>query len=267
MSYFNFDKYKVCFNELGSGNAILLLHGYLEDKHVWGSFANELAKKYRVIMPDIPGHGCSSTMGDKHTMEQMANVFDNLRKYLNIDTWFVLGHSMGGYVALALASGFEQFVDGIVLFHSSLNTDTPEKKIARLTEIDKILSGQKQLIFENNITKMFANINTDKFKGSIKAIVERANNHHEPGVCALLRGMMERPCQRAFWANWQKPALIIFGKNDNYIDISTANNLAGINPGVMVEWLLLSGHMGFIEQPGDSVKIVCNFVDNAICHC
>ena len=124
----------VCDSEKGDRCAVLL-HGYLESMLVWDDFVPYLYKQVRVITLDLPGHGISVVKGPVHTMEYLADVVKDTLDALGIARCTLVGHSMGGYVALAFCEKYPERLDGVVLLSSTPDADTDEKKENRLREI------------------------------------------------------------------------------------------------------------------------------------
>ncbi|MBC7641144.1 MAG: alpha/beta fold hydrolase, partial [Flavobacterium sp.] len=91
---------KISFSDSGTGKAIILLHGYLENSSMWDFCITELSKKNRVVAIDLLGHGKSDCLGYIHTMENQSEMIDGVINYLKIENASIVGHSMGGYVAL-----------------------------------------------------------------------------------------------------------------------------------------------------------------------
>lgn len=115
----------VRYRDVGIGDrAILLIHGYLCSLEVWDDFAGMLGKEYRVISFDVPGHGISEVKGEIHTMEFIADTIAALLQKIEVEKVDVVGHSMGGYIALAFAKKYEQMCSSIALFHSHPNCDS-----------------------------------------------------------------------------------------------------------------------------------------------
>ena len=258
-------KYKgnaISYFEKGTGETIILLHGYLETKEVWNSFADKLSKNYRVVGVDIPGHGKSDIIAETHTLELMAESVKGLLEYLKIDKYTIIGHSMGGYVMLAFADLYPEKLSGIVLFHSSVYADNDEKKTNRLKDIEAINEGELKLIINSNIPKTFANDNLIPFYGFIETMKIRALKHNPNGVCAILRGMMERYDRQELIARLKMPILFIFGIKDNFIPIDIGKGMGKLNNKMQLELLPNSGHMGFVEEEEKSINIVATFLKN-----
>ena len=98
-----FKNTKISFSESGQGNAIILLHGFLENQSMWNDFVPNLSLKKLVITVDLLGHGSSECLGYIHTMETQAEMIFALLNHLEIKKAAFVGHSMGGYIALAFA--------------------------------------------------------------------------------------------------------------------------------------------------------------------
>jgi pimeloyl-ACP methyl ester carboxylesterase len=248
------------YNDYGSGAALVLLHGYLETKEVWNSFAKAFAKKYRVIVPDIPGHGQSEILAEKHSMELVADALEALLRSLHIKQATIIGHSMGGYVMLAFADKYPESIQSMVLFHSSVYADNDEKKQNRQREIEFIKQGKLDLIVNANLPKTFSNANVRVFKSSLDAMMEQAKSNPADGICALLYAMMERPDKQALIQNFNKPMLFIFGEKDNYIPVEAGKKMAALNEKIEILWLRNSGHMGFVEEEQKAQELSVKFL-------
>lgn len=257
---FIFNSNKISYFDIGKGNIVVLLHGYLETKEVWSSFAETLSKNFRVIALDVPGHGKSDVVAETHTMQLMAQCVNSLLTHLKIETCTLVGHSMGGYVMLSFVDLYPEKVERFVLFHSSVYADTDEKKKNRLREIEFIENGKLELIVNTNLPNTFATDNLEKFSNEINDLKRHAKKHDPKGVCAILRGMMERTDRQEMVKKFAKPMLFIFGKKDNYISIEVGQKMAQLSSRICTQWLENSGHMGFVEEQELSGQIIKDFV-------
>ena len=117
------------YTDEGTGTPVILLHGFLENLSMWHDLTPELSKKHRVICIDLLGHGNTACLGYIHSMELMAEAVEAILKHLQIKQSVLIGHSMGGYVALAYAENNPKNVLGLCLMNSTALADSPEKKI------------------------------------------------------------------------------------------------------------------------------------------
>lgn len=239
--------------------AVLLLHGYLESLEIWEDFAPMLQDEYYVITMDLPGHGKSGIFSSVHRMDDLAESAHFLMDELGVNMVHVIGHSMGGYAALAFRECSHQCTISCVLFHSTCYPDNDEKRENRNREIKLLKEGKKDLIVNNNIAKAFADDNLEKFSREIERAKEIAMQSSEDGLISVLNGMRERPDRCVLLKDDKVPLLVIAGKKDNYIPYEVAERIPELGTNVELEVLENSGHMGFIEEKDKSVAILKDF--------
>lgn len=240
---------------------LVLLHGYLESLEIWEDFAKLLTPYYRIIAIDLPGHGISQVKGEIHTMAFLADVLKGVLDKQGVSRCFVAGHSMGGYVAEAFAARYPEMLQGFILFHSTPNADTEEKKEDRRREIELIRADKKELIASLFAPKGFAEVNRKRLISRIEQFQELITENDNEGIIALLRGMIERDDMNEMLHQLNVPQLFIFGKLDEFIPADRAEALASAHPQANVAWLEHSGHMGFLEEPEESARIIRAFMD------
>ncbi|SDB90360.1 alpha/beta fold hydrolase [Williamwhitmania taraxaci] len=250
----------VMYADNGQGNPILLLHGYLESQEIWFSFTEKLIKQgHRVITLDLPGHGFSGSVGSEHTMDHLAGAVNTVLLEQKVEKCLVVGHSMGGYVALAFAKVYPEKLAGLCLFHSTPNPDSEEKKANRDREIELIKAGKKELIVKTHIPNAFAKENLKRCTDMVEEATLMALETENEGIIANLNGMKSRPDSTEFLKTVTQPVLMIFGAKDSYIVPEVASELA--NKFSMHSTVILenSGHMGFIEEEKRSIEIISEF--------
>jgi pimeloyl-ACP methyl ester carboxylesterase len=258
---FSFREGVLNYNDKGAGQILVLLHGYLESSEVWNGFETGLAKSFRVISVDLPGHGLSSVYGGIHTMEFMAEAIRELLDYLNISRVFLIGHSLGGYVSLAFLELFPEYLSGYSLFHSQPLADSPEAIEKRMREISIVRAGKKELMYPDNVMRMFATPNLEKFSVSLARSKEVASRLPGEGIIAVLNGMISRPSRLELMEEGRVPCLWILGAMDNYIDCSTMAKKVRLPNNAKLVILNNSGHMGFVEEEELSVEIYRDFLN------
>lgn len=248
------------YTDEGDGITVVLLHGYLESLEIWNSFAKRLSDFYRIICPDIPGHGLSGIAGSIHTMESMAFFIKELLMRLSIDKCILVGHSMGGYISLAFADKYPDYLKGLVLFHSAPFADTKEKKVNRDREIELIRQRKKELLVNTNIPKSFANDNLIRLSTSVEMAKQIAGNNPDKGIIALLEGMKQRPDRSTVIKQCPVPFLWILGRKDNYIFFEQIQKRIQLGEQGQKMVLENSGHMGFVEEPEISLEALRKFI-------
>ena len=248
----------VCDSEKGE-QTIVLLHGYLESMLVWEEFASLLYKHARVITLDIPGHGISEVKGECHTMEYLADTLAAALTNLGVEKAYIVGHSMGGYVALAFAERHPERRAGLVLLSSTPNADTEEKVANRKREISLVKSGKKELLAHTAPAAGFAEQNRRRLVSYIEDLEQMVFLAEDAGVVALLNGMIQRADRNDMLRALALPQLFILGRKDGYISEEAAEKMVANHPQAKVVWLDNSGHMGFIEQPKECAAAILDF--------
>ena len=254
----------VCGSECGE-HCVVLLHGYLESLLVWDDFVPYLYKELRVVTLDLPGHGISVVDGPVHTMEFLADTVAGALRALGIGRCTLVGHSMGGYVALAFLERHPEMLEGLVLLSSTPNADTPEKVENRRREIALVRAGKKEALSRVAPAAGFASENRVRMKDEIEDLTEQVVITEEEGIVALLEGMIVRPDRNDLLRSSQVPQLFILGCKDSYIPIQTAEKMVAAHPQAQVVWLANSGHMGFLEEPEATAQALLQFILGARC--
>lgn len=258
--FFSYKGGKIHYSDIGNGDVIVLLHGYLESSEVWNGFAARLELQFRVISLDLPGCGLSDVYGEIHSMEFMATAIKRLLDDLNLHKVFLTGHSLGGYVALAFLELFPDQLSGYCLFHSQPFEDSAAALEKRKREIEIVKTGKKNLIYPDNVIKMFATSNLEKFSAAVQRSEDIASLISGDGIIAILNGMMNRPSRLSFMEEGRVPCLWILGTMDNYIPCELIQTQVKLPSNARVVVLTDSGHMGFVEEEELCVKIISEFV-------
>ena len=239
---------------------VVLLRGYLESMLVWDEFVDLLKKDLRVVTLDLPGHGVSMINGEVHTMEYLADCVALTMDALGIDKYSVVGHSMGGYVALAMLDKYAKHLENITLLSSTTSADSQEKCDRRRREIELIKAGKKNTLARLVPHVGFAAQNVNRLKDYIEDIRELILISEDEGVIAILGGMIERKSRGEQLRDSGIPHLFIFGRHDYYIPQEVADEMIEQDPNAKVVWLEESGHMGFYEEPEKCAEAILNMI-------
>jgi len=259
--YVHYKGKKIFYSDEGKGLPVLLVHGYLETGDVWIPFAEKLSQSHRIITVDLPGHGQSDLYGETHTMEFLAGALCGLLDTIGIEKIFIVGHSLGGYVTLAFLEHFASRLYGYCLFHSHPFADTREIIEKREREIMIVNAGKKFLIYPENVKRMFAEKNLEKFTSELERSKSIASGISAEGITSVLRGMMERPSRLDLMQEGSVPCLWILGSDDSYIPCELMKNRVTLPSRTELVILQNSGHLGFIEETDKSVSAIKEFIN------
>ena len=257
--YINFKEGKIAYTSSGKGRAVVLLHGFLGSADIWEETKNALAKYFRVICIDLPGHGESNCFGYIHNMDLMAEAVKAVMNKLRFKKYVVVGHSMGGYAALAFAELFPDCVRGLCLFHSTAYADSEQKKRERSKAI-KAVKNNYSIYVRATIKNLFATKNLKYHRKEILFTQQIARKTPKQGVVDALEGMKDRPNRDMILHFAKYPILFIIGKYDNILPMQSLLDQAALVKYKHVLLLENSGHMGFLEQPDTCVKTLKRFI-------
>jgi 3-oxoadipate enol-lactonase len=237
------------FHAAGNGPAVLFLHGFPLSHAIWHDQITHLAAKYRVIAPDLPGHGASAPLPDAEaaTMEQMAESVLALLDHLKIERAAVVGHSMGGYVSFALQRMAPKRVSGLALVSSQARNDTPEIQAGRLSLAEKVSHEGAGALADLMASRLFADENDDsKLHREVTAMMRE---NPVEGIVGSLHAMAKRDDFRSRLPELKDPALVLTGEQDHLIHMEKSEQMAAQMPNATLVKLLDTGHMPMLEAP------------------
>jgi pimeloyl-ACP methyl ester carboxylesterase len=247
------------FTERGSGSPVLLIHGFPLNQTIWNHFADELAKSSLVFTVDLPGFGKSPALKSPFTIEDVASEIGQWLKSQKIESTVVVGHSLGGYVALALAKQRPAMVSGLALFHSTAYADSVEKKENRNKVLDFISKNGVLAFTSNFIPPLFA----DQHHLSIETVRKIAVQATKEAVIDYTKAMRDRKDQSLLLKEFHKPIMIISGEKDQGISVESVQDQAKISK--LIEFHILTGvaHMGMFEQPEKTIGLIKDFAQKS----
>lgn len=257
MKSFNYKNTNIFYSEYGKGNAVLLLHGFLEDATMWANLVPQLEKRYRVITVDLLGHGQSDSYGYIHTMEDQADMLFALMAELRLRKISLIGHSMGGYIALAFAELYPDHLRSLVLLNSSAQPDSNDRKMNRDRAIEVV--KKNSTVFVRMATQnLFSSEAHELYTDAISTFTEQALKTPLQGIIASLEGMKIRIDREALLHFSPYAILVIASENDTIIPLNDIKNQVA-NTEVTFE-VIPGGHVSTIEQPKAIADIIRPFL-------
>lgn len=242
-----------------SKRTVVLIHGFLESHKVWEDYAKVLAKHNTVYSIDLPGHGQSECLGYIHSMEEMAGCVKKILDDNNKRKAVIVGHSLGGYVALAFGDKYPDALKGLCLFNSTAKPDTEEKVKFRNRAI-QVVKRNHEMFIKEAIPNLFVNKNTAALRGAIRRVINTALKTPKQGVLAALEGMKVRPDREIILRFAPYPVLCVAGKKDLVVrwrDLKVQSELCADGSFHLSE---KGGHMCFYEDKYPCLKVLEKFI-------
>lgn len=249
----------VAYQVQGKGNNIVLLHGFCEDHSIWNDFQKDLLEEqYRVTMIDLPGFGDSARQAPP-SIEMMAKAVHAVVDALGLSEIILIGHSMGGYVALAYAELHPERLFGLGLFHSHPYADPADKKAIRTKGIQFIQRQGHILFVKQLIPKLFAPSFAKSNAFLVDKLIYRAAKYDGSGIADALAAMRDRSDRSAVLRDIRCPVLFIIGQHDSAIPHEMSMNQTHLPRTASIHLLEKVGHMGMFEAERVTQKIVRDF--------
>src|SRR6218665_3706884 len=182
------------YKTAGEGNPLVLVHGFPNDSTAWDTIVPELRKRYRLILPDLPGAGKSPLPDTPLSMEYMAESVKEVLDREGISKAVFAGHSMGGYTAMELASRYPQMVQGLSLVHSLASADPEEKKENRRKAIALMKKGaaEKEMFLRGMAQNLFAQDFAARNPEVVRAVVAKGVELPSDTLAAFYQSIMDR---------------------------------------------------------------------------
>jgi pimeloyl-ACP methyl ester carboxylesterase len=229
----------------GKGNYVLLIHGFAEDLAIWENIQNQLSNDFTLISINLPGTGRTPALANC-SIEAMAVQVLNFVSSITKEPIAIIGHSMGGYVALACASINPKQIQALYLLNSTALADTTEKVEARKKSIEFIKEHGKLAFLKNTIPNLFAE--PALFKTTISTLIENANKIPTDVIIGYYKAMIERPDRTAVLKNSNNMVGFCIGKLDKAVLYETAMPQTYLPTRAQVSIMPAGAHMGMYEH-------------------
>ncbi|HUR12680.1 MAG TPA: alpha/beta hydrolase [Flavitalea sp.] len=250
------------YRTYGTGQPLFFIHGFGEDGRVFENQVNEFESSYRVIVPDLPGSGQSEFNHDINSMESYAACITAILDLEKTPAAVIIGHSMGGYITLAMAEKFAARVLSFGLFHSSALPDDEEKKKSRKKSIKFIEEKGARIFMEEFLPKLFSERFKKEHQAVIDHLIARYANFDPRSLVQYTKAMMQRPDRTIILKEWLKPVLMIIGEEDTAIPLQGSLQQTHLPKLSYIHIGRETGHMGMFEDPAGCNKIIRAFLDN-----
>ena len=229
----------------GNGpETIVFLHGFCENNTCFNEQVLFFCKDYEVITVDLPGFGKSKTIANISIQDMAMGILEML-KTRGKEKVYLFGHSMGGYVALAFAKLYPEYLKGIGLIHSTPIADSEERKAKRLQVISFLEKYKLEQYLENFIPPLFKEENAPKYA---KNFIEEGKKGPKEGVIEAAKAMMNREDNTQLLSQLEIPFFWGIGKYDQIIPEKDLFAFSVQCKQPYIAYLKNSAHMGMVEE-------------------
>lgn len=223
--------------------ALVCLHGFPFDHTIWEPLAPLLQDQVRLILPDLRGFGGSPVTDDVYSMRMLAEDVVHLLDRLEIEKVILVGHSMGGYVALAFAQAYPGRLAGLALLATQAAADSPERRQTRYKTAEAVVRKGARVVASDMVSKLTPRAELLK---PIRDLILRAN---PTAISGALKGMAERPDLTGALQNICVPAVVMVGADDQLLNKDRVETMAQMLPKSWLVEIPHAGHMLMMEDP------------------
>jgi pimeloyl-ACP methyl ester carboxylesterase len=232
---------QLAYARSGEGPTLVLLHGFPLDHHLWDEVVPLLENTFDVITPDLRGFGESTTIDSQHSMDNYASDIAGLLDQLEIQRAAIVGHSMGGYVALAFARLYPDRVSGLGLVSSQVLADPPDRKEGRYKSAADVEANGIAAVVETMTPKFTSD---ERLQAYARISMER---QQPAAYIGALRAMAERIDSTPILSSFHFPVVVIHGDSDSLIPIDRAREVKAALPQAHLVEFPGAGHMPMME--------------------
>lgn len=251
---------EIMYEDRGSGETVVLLHGFCGSSAYWQKMIPQLSLTHRVIAADLRGHGKTSVPDGLYSMETMADDIAGLLSHLEISKATLFGHSLGGYVTLAFAEKYPDRLSAFSLVHSTAYPDDENGKEGRLKAIESIQEKGMDSFIEGLVPRLFAPEHVASMPEAVQLAKQIGFATSSKGAIHTLQGMRERPDRNSVLGAVDLPVLLVAGTEDQVIPPAKTFSQEGRH--IHTAAIAGAGHMSMLEAPDKLIKAMEDFLRN-----
>ena len=252
---------EISYQQMGSGPDVVLLHPFPANHEVWMQVAEALAPRYRLLMPDLRGHGESQAGEGPATMQKHAEDIVRLCQDAGVRRAVFAGVSIGGYVLFEFWRRYRERVSALILSDTRAQADTPEGRASRLAAAADVTKRGVEPFVESMIPKLLGQSTQASRPDLVEAARRMMRKSTPAGISAAQRGMAERPDSAATLATIDVPTLVLVGEEDTLTPVADAEFLRFHIRGSQLRILTRAGHYSPLENAEACTAVIREFLD------
>jgi 3-oxoadipate enol-lactonase len=252
---------EIVYWSMGDGSPVILLHPFPVNHEFWLPVADSLATRYRVVMPDLRGHGDSGGGEGPATMEKHAADIARVMDDAGIGRAPLVGVSIGGYALFEFWRKYRGRVAALGLCNTKAGADGPEARTGRLQAANDVLERGTEPFFESMIPKVLAKTTREMRPDLVDGALRMMGKMSPEAVAQVQRGMAARPDSVETLKTINVPTLLVTGDEDAMTGTNEAELMHRHIPGSQLRVIPKAGHYSPWEQPDEASKLLRQFLD------
>jgi len=255
------DDAEISYEVLGNGSPVVLLHPFPAHHELWIPAAQSLMSRYRIILPDLRGHGVSGVGDGPATMEKHAADLLAILEAEHIARCPFAGNSIGGYALFELWRRARSRVTTLILINTKAQADTPEARANRLKSATDVLDRGTELFFQTTLPKLLGQTTYNTRPDLVDGAMRMLQKMSAEDVAQVQRGMADRPDSVSTLNTINVPTLIITGDEDSATGVPDAELMHQHIAGSRLAVIPKAGHYSPWEQPKEVGRLLRGFLD------
>ncbi len=248
---------QLAFDDDGPGPVLVLLHGFPLDRSMWSHQQSSVGSIYRVIAPDLRGHGHSAAPDGIYTVDAMADDVIELLDGLQLTEPLVIGGlSMGGYVALSIASRYPERLKALMLLSTRAVGDSPEAALAREALAKQVeAAGSAEPVIEAMLPRLFARQTFERHPELVARWHGRMARTQPRAIAGTLRGLATRPDRTAELPRIAVPTLVLAGAEDHMVLAGAKDQVVPLDESIAMARAIPNARHAVIADAGHLMPI------------
>lgn len=252
---------EIAYEVLGNGPPAVLLHPFPLHHEFWIPAAQSLLSRYRLILPDLRGHGDSGIGEGAATMEKHARDLVRVLDHARVGRALFVGVSIGGYVLFEFWQRFRGRVAALALCNTKAQADTQDARAGRLKAADDVLEGGTEPFFESMLSRLLGKTTRETRPDLVEGALRMMRKMSAEDVAQVQRGMSERRDSVPILKTIDVPTLLITGDEDTLTGPPEGELMRQHIPGSTLKVIQRAGHFAAWEQPAQVGPLLRQFLD------
>lgn len=262
MRRFKSDDAEIAYWISGDGPPVVLLHPFPVHHGFWSPLAPALSSRYKLIMPDLRGHGASDVGEGAATMTKHAADLERLLNDAQVGRAVFVGVSIGGYILFECWRRFRGRFAGLVICDSRPQADTPEGRASRLRAAADVLERGTEPFLDAQLPKLFGQSTLGARPDLVADARHMMQTISPQDIAQVQQGMAERPDSVPTLKTIDVPTMMVIGEEDVLSTVADGELMRANIRGSQLRIVPRAGHYSAWERPEEVGPLLRQFLDS-----